>query len=156
MARTKNTSFHGTPVRNINRQLVVEASGKAPRRVPNKLKAKKSHPLGVKTKHRYRPGTVALREIKKYQKSTELLIRKLPFARFVRECLNPNSNPNPKRITGEALLILQEATEYFAVSLFEMANLSAIHAKRVSIFPKDLKISTKVCENGKGMDAKKY
>eukprot|EP01024_Parvocaulis_polyphysoides_P016900 TRINITY_DN17486_c1_g1_i3.p4 TRINITY_DN17486_c1_g1~~TRINITY_DN17486_c1_g1_i3.p4 ORF type:complete len:109 (+),score=12.41 TRINITY_DN17486_c1_g1_i3:136-462(+) len=74
MARTKQTARKST-------------GGKAPRKQLATKAARKSAPAtgGVKKPHRYRPGTVALREIRKYQKSTELLIRKLPFQRLVRE-----------------------------------------------------------------------
>jgi histone H3 len=143
-------------------------------------------------KRRYRPGTVALREIRKYQRSTELLIRKLPFARLVRVCgVSPSSfvcvcvcwggggrrrrpvprprpqpkhslppsltpsptqareitngvAPEPFRWTAEALLALQEATEDFIVHLFEDTNLCAIHARRVTIMPKDLQLARRI------------
>ncbi len=74
MARTKQTARKST-------------GGKAPRKQLATKAARKSAPStgGVKKPHRYRPGTVALREIRRYQKSTELLIRKLPFQRLVRE-----------------------------------------------------------------------
>ena len=74
MARTKQTARKST-------------GGKAPRKQLATKAARKSAPAtgGVKKPHRYRPGTVALREIRRYQKSTELLIRKLPFQRLVRE-----------------------------------------------------------------------
>ncbi|MEW5317570.1 MAG: hypothetical protein WDW38_008856 [Sanguina aurantia] len=94
-------------------------------------------------KHRYRPGTVALREIRKYQKSTELLIRKLPFARLVKEISNQMA-PEPFRWTAEAMLAMQEATEDFMVHLFEDCNLCAIHAKRVTIMPKDLQLARRI------------
>ncbi|GAX77127.1 hypothetical protein CEUSTIGMA_g4573.t1 [Chlamydomonas eustigma] len=94
-------------------------------------------------KPRYRPGTVALREIRKYQKSTELLVRKLPFSRLVREISNMVA-PEPFRWTAEALLALQEATEDFMVHLFEDCNLCAIHAKRVTIMPKDLQLARRI------------
>ncbi|PNW87003.1 hypothetical protein CHLRE_02g104800v5 [Chlamydomonas reinhardtii] len=87
---------------------------------------------GAKKPHRYRPGTVALREIRKYQKSTELLIRKLPFARLVREISNQMLR-EPFRWTGEALLALQHVAEDVLVHLFEECNLCAIHAKRITI-----------------------
>lgn len=76
---------------------------------------------GVKTKHRYRPGTVALREIRKYQKSTDLLIRKLPFQRLVREIAQDFKND--LRFQSTAILALQEAAEAYLVSLFEDSNL---------------------------------
>ena len=83
-------------------------------------------------RRRYRPGTKALMEIRKYQKTTDLLLRKLPFARLVREIGNTVS-VEPYRWTAEALLALQEASEAFMVGLFEDCNLCAIHAKRVTI-----------------------
>jgi histone H3 len=86
---------------------------------------------------------VALREIRKYQKSVELLIRKLPFARVVREISN-QLTPVPMRWTAEALLALQESTEDFMVKLFEDCNLCAIHAKRVTIMPKDLQLARRI------------
>jgi histone H3 len=95
--------------------------------------ARKSAPAtgGVKKPHRYRPGTVALREIRRYQKSTELLIRKLPFQRLVREIAQDFKTD--LRFQGSAVLALQEATEAYLVGLFEDTNLAAIHAKRVTI-----------------------
>mmetsp|Transcript_14321 Transcript_14321/g.30687 ORF Transcript_14321/g.30687 Transcript_14321/m.30687 type:complete len:141 (-) Transcript_14321:392-814(-) len=93
--------------------------------------------------HRFRPGTVALREIRKYQKSTDLLLRKLPFARICREISNRVAG-DPFRWTAEALLALQEATEDFLVKLFEDTNLCAIHAKRVTIMPKDIQLARRI------------
>ncbi|CAM9982407.1 unnamed protein product, partial [Heterosigma akashiwo] len=106
--------------------------------------ARKSTPAisGVKKPHRYRPGTVALREIRRYQKSTELLIRKLPFQRLVRE-IAPTFRYD-LRFQGSAVLALQEAAEAYLVGLFEDANLCAIHAKRVTIMPKDLQLAYKI------------
>lgn len=95
-------------------------------------------------KHRrYRPGTVALREIRKYQRTTQLLLRKLPFARLAREITNVLA-PEPFRWSAEGLLALQEATEDFLVHLFEDCNLCAIHAKRVTIMPKDLQLARRI------------
>src|SRR6202012_6003976 len=97
---------------------------------------------GVKKPHRYRPGTVALREIRRYQKSTELLIRKLPFQKTVREiaqALRPDL-----RFQSTALLALQEASEAYLVGLFEDTNLAAIHAKRVTIMPKDMQLARRI------------
>ncbi|GBF88182.1 histone H3 [Raphidocelis subcapitata] len=94
-------------------------------------------------KRRYRPGTRALQEIRKYQKSTDLLIRRLPFSRLVRETSN-NLTPEPFRWTAEALLALQEATEDFMVHLFEDCNLCAIHARRITIMPKDLQLARRI------------
>jgi histone H3/H4 len=82
----------------------------------------------VKKPHRYRPGTVALQEIRRYQKSTDLLIRKLPFQRLVREIAQDFANDC--RWQSTAILALQEAAEAYLVSLFEDVNLCAIHGKR--------------------------
>ena len=94
--------------------------------------ARKSAPAtgGVKKPHRYRPGTVALREIRRYQKSTELLIRKLPFQRLVREIAQDFKTD--LRFQSSAVVALQEASEAYLVGLFEDTNLCAIHAKRVT------------------------
>jgi histone H3 len=92
---------------------------------------------------RFRPGTVALREIRRYQRSTDLLIRKLPFARLTREITN-NVAPEPFRWTAEGLLALQEATEDFIVHLLEDTNLCAIHAKRITIMPKDMQLARRI------------
>ncbi|TRY85931.1 hypothetical protein DNTS_011942 [Danionella cerebrum] len=83
---------------------------------------------GVKKPHRYRPGTVALREIRRYQKSTELLIRKLPFQRLVREIAQDFKTD--LRFQSSAVMALQESSEAYLVGLFEDTNLCAIHAKR--------------------------
>ena len=106
--------------------------------------ARKSAPTagGVKKPHRYRPGTVALREIRKYQKSTELLIRKLPFQRLVREIAQDFKTD--LRFQSTAILALQEASEAYLVGLFEDTNLCAIHAKRVTIMPKDIQLARRI------------
>merc|ERR1711959_449141 len=97
---------------------------------------------GIKKPHRYRPGTVALREIRKYQKSTELLIRRLPFQRLVREIAQEYKTD--LRFQTSAVLALQEAAEAYMVSLFEDTNLCAIHAKRVTIMAKDIQLARRI------------
>uniref|UniRef100_A0A4X1VK21 Core Histone H2A/H2B/H3 domain-containing protein n=1 Tax=Sus scrofa TaxID=9823 RepID=A0A4X1VK21_PIG len=108
------------------------------------LAARKSAPAtgGVKKPHRYRPGTVALREIRRYQKSTELLIRKLPFQRLVREIAQDFKTD--LRFQSSAVMALQEACEAYLVGLFEDTNLCAIHAKRVTIMPKDIQLARRI------------
>ncbi|KAK6541772.1 centromeric DNA-binding histone H3-like protein cse4 [Orbilia ellipsospora] len=110
-------------------------------------------PIPVRKGHRFKPGTVALREIRQYQKSTDLLLRKLPFSRLVREICTEqvdivnsqfNRNNDPMRWQSQALLALQEATEAFLVHLFEDANLCAIHAKRVTIMQKDIQLARRI------------
>jgi histone H3 len=96
-----------------------------------------------KTKKRhYRPGTVALREIRRYQKSTELLLRRLPFQRVVREIAQEFKTDLCFR--ADALLALQEAAEHYLVTLFDDTNLCAIHCKRVTIMPKDLQLARRI------------
>ena len=101
---------------------------------------------GVKKRYRYRPGTVALKQIRQYQKSTELLIRKLPFQRLVREIAS-NSEVIKSPLCGKvrfqsaAIMALQEATEAYLIGLFEDSNLCAIHARRVTIMPKDIQLA---------------
>ena len=194
MARTKQTARKST-------------GGKAPRKQLATKAARKSAPStgGVKKPHRYRPGTVALREIRRYQKSTELLIRKLPFQRLVREIaqdfktdlrfqsaaigalqvscpllfqsrISEFITNLPQVLTGlphtvkcppfwskietlnmtrtllafridlinGVLFSLQEASEAYLVGLFEDTNLCAIHAKRVTIMPKDIQLARRI------------
>ena len=95
-----------------------------------------------KKPHRYRPGTVALREIRRYQKSTELLIRRLPFQRLVREIAQDLKGR--VNFTSGAILALQEAVEAYLVGLFEDTNLCAIHAKRITIMPKDIQLARRI------------
>lgn len=131
MARTKQTARKS-------------AGGKAPRKQLATKAARKSVPAagGVKKPHRYRPGTVALREIRRYQKSTELLIRKLPFQRLVREVAQDFKRD--LQFQGSSILAAQEASEAHLVGLFENANLCAIHAKRVTIIDKDLQLVRRI------------
>jgi len=111
--------------------------GKAPR---VQLSAKK--PASHRKPHRYRPGSVAIREIRRYQKSTELLIRKLPFQRLVKEIAQDTMID--VRFQGSAVLALQEAAEAYLVGLFEDTNMCAIHAKRVTIMPKDMQLARRI------------
>ena len=132
MARTKQSASKST-------------GGKAPRMQLATKAARLSNPSsgGVKKKpHRYRPGTVALREIRKFQKSYDLLIRRLPFQRAVREIAQDFKTD--LRFQDSALLSLQEASESYLVGLFEDTNLICIHAKRVTIMPKDIQLSRRI------------
>lgn len=93
--------------------------------------------------HRFKPGTVALREIRRYQKSTELLVRKLPFQRLVREVAESVAGKT-LRFQGSAVAALQEASESYLISLFEDTNLCAIHAKRVTVMQKDMVLARRI------------
>jgi histone H3/H4 len=123
--------------------------GKAPRnqpmsKAPLMLPVRKGGRAigGVKQPHRFRPGTVALREIRRYQKTTELLIRRLPFQRVVREIAMDLKAE--VRFQSSALEALQEAAEAYLVCLFEDTNLCAIHAKRVTIMAKDMQLAQRM------------
>ena len=99
-------------------------------------------PSALHQPQRYRPGTVALREIRKYHKSTDLLICKLPFQCLVCEILQ---GFNVKlRVTPAMVMALQEAAEAYLVQLLEDSNLCAIHAKRVTIQPKDIQLARQI------------
>jgi histone H3 len=93
----------------------------------------------MKKPHRYRPGTVATRKIHKYQKNTDLLIRKAPFQHLVKEIATDLKSDI--RMQSMALLALQEALEAYLVGLFEDSSDCAIHAKRVTIMPKDIRLA---------------
>eukprot|EP00522_Entomoneis_paludosa_P017420 CAMPEP_0172452218 /NCGR_PEP_ID=MMETSP1065-20121228/9951_1 /TAXON_ID=265537 /ORGANISM="Amphiprora paludosa, Strain CCMP125" /LENGTH=134 /DNA_ID=CAMNT_0013204253 /DNA_START=42 /DNA_END=446 /DNA_ORIENTATION=- len=100
-------------------------------------------PATGRRKRRMRPGEKALKEIRAYQKSTDLLLRRLPFARLVRE-IQQEMLRKTYRWQGTAILALQEAAEAHLVGLFEDANHCAIHAKRVTIMPKDLHLARRI------------
>ena len=119
----------------------LSGSGKAPQKqlAPKSVKETATSGGGVKKPHRYRPGMVVLREIRHYQKSTELLIRKMPFQRLVREIAQDFKSY--LRFQTGAILALQEASEAYLVGLFEDSNLCAIHAKRVMIMTKDMQLA---------------
>lgn len=131
MARTKQTARKST-------------GGKAPRKQLASKAARKETTAtgGVKKTHRYRPGTVALREIRRYQKTTDLLIKKAPFQRLVREVAQDFKTD--LRFQSSAVMALQEASEAFLVGLFEDTNLCAIHARRVTIMPKDMQLARRI------------
>lgn len=129
MARTKQTAGKST-------------GGKAPRKELAAKAARKSNPIDEARRRRFRSGTVALREIRKLQKSTELLIAKAPFQRLVREVAE--GYLQGVRFQEGAIEALQHTTEDFFVHLFEEAQVAAIHAKRVTIAPKDIALAVRM------------
>jgi histone H3 len=135
MARTKQTERKSG-----------KAGGKAPRQQLATKAARPTVVVGANGKpKRYKAGTIALREIRRYQKSTELLIRKLPFQRLVREVAQREFRPaEAYRFQGAAILALQEAAEAYLVGILEDANLCAIHGKRVTIMPKDIALARRL------------
>ena len=137
MARTKAQA--------IQRSTVVQSQqSRQPRQFQLSHQSQKTRPKtgGIKKPHRYRPGTVALREIRRYQKSTGLLIRKAPFQRLVREIAQ--NFKTDLRFQSHAIMALQEASEAYLVHLFEDTNLCCIHAKRVTISPKDMQLARRI------------
>ncbi|KAJ7845720.1 histone 3 [Mycena olivaceomarginata] len=132
MARTKQTARKSVGGKTPRTQLAAKAGASKEAREQR----------GVKKPHRFRSGTVALREIRRYQKSTSLLIRKLPFQRLVREIAQDFKQE--LRFQSSAVKALQEAAEAYLISLFEDTNMAAIHAKRVTIQPKDLALARRL------------
>ena len=139
----------------------LPGSSKAPRKQPqSKVQPKKKKGVtkvkrsgkklpatqqGQPKPRRYRPGTVALWEIRRCQKSTELLLIKLPLQRLVRE-LAQDLGKMTIRFQSGAIMALQEASEAYLVGLLEDANLCAIHTKRVTIMPKDIQLARRIRE----------
>jgi histone H3 len=132
MARTKQTARKSTGGKPARKQLATKAARKSTRPATG----------GVKKPHRYRPGTVALREIRRYQKNVDLLIRKLPFQRLVREIAQDWKSD--LRFQGSAVLAIQEATEHYLTCFNEDTNIAALHAKRVTIMPKDMQLVRRI------------
>ncbi|XP_023727009.2 histone H3.3-like [Cryptotermes secundus] len=131
MARTKKAAFY-------------HKGGKRPQSNFGMKIAQFSEPSkgGVMKPHRYKPGTVALREIRRYQRSTDLLIHKMPFQRLVREiALDFRSDI---RFQSAAIAALQTASEDYLVAIFADTNLCALHAKRVTIMPKDMQLARRI------------
>ncbi|KAF9763588.1 histone H3-like protein [Nosema granulosis] len=124
MSRTKQTA-------------IKSVGGKAPRKTLGSKAVKKTVGSSAKTTHtrRFKPGTVALKEIRKYQKSTDLLIRKRPFQRIVRNIMKTKAD---MRFQGSAMLALQEAVESFLTILMEDSYRCVLHARRVTLQPKDI------------------
>ncbi|XP_038954262.1 histone H3.3A-like [Rattus norvegicus] len=131
VAHTKQTALKSTGAKAPRKQLATKAACKC---APSTG--------GVKKPHHYRPGTVALCEIRCYQKSTELLIRKLPFQRLVRKIAQDFKTD--LCFQSAATGALQRASEAYLVGLFEDTNLCAIHAKRVTIMPKDIQLASRI------------
>jgi histone H3 len=144
MARTKQTmpkrhSAHKAPK---NKLLMGKTEASEAGVKMAKVRVSAPGTGGVRKPHRYRPGTVALREIRKYQKTGDLLLRKAPFQRLVREIAQ--AIHAELRFQGTAILALQEASEIYLTHLFEDTNLCAIHAKRITIMPKDMQLARRI------------
>ena len=157
MARTKQTARASTPGKALRIAEVYRkgkgkamggtaagrktVGGKAPRFVHGRRLGGIG---GVKKPHRYRPGTVALREIRRFQKSADVVIRKLPFQRLVREITQNLFYGKDYRFQSLSMLALQEASEAYLIRLLEDTNLAAVHAKRVTIMPRDMALARRI------------
>lgn len=101
---------------------------------------------GIKKTKKHRPGALALAQIRKYQASTDLLIRKAPFQKLVKQICNqilPNGE-SCLRFQSTAVLALQEAAEAFVIGILEDTNLCAMHARRVTIMEKDMRLACRI------------
>ena len=106
------------------------------------VKINNKYLISIEPKKRFRPGEKALKEIIKFQRSTDLLINKLPFTLLVKEITF--SFHHSLQWQGIALEAMQHAAEDYIVGLMEDANLSAINAKRITIMPKDLQLARRI------------
>ncbi|CAH8255282.1 unnamed protein product [Arabidopsis lyrata] len=142
---TKTPTTRGTEGGDNTQQTTSPATGgrRGPRR------ARQAMPRGSQKKpYRYKPGTVALREIRHFQKQTNLLIPAASFIRQVRSITHALAPPQINRWTAEALVALQEAAEDYLVGLFSDSMLCAIHARRVTLMRKDFELARRL--GGKG------
>ncbi len=126
MARTKQTARKSTGGAIPHFHLATKSAQAAAQKA-----------IAIRKPHRWRPGTVALREIQKFQKNTDLLIRKAPFQRLVCK-IALNFEKSYLQLQSTAVLALQEAVEYFMVDVFNNTNLCAVHGKRVTIMKKNM------------------
>ena len=133
---------------------VATKGGKQPQKhlLHKLIRQNKSSIGGIKKPHRYHPGLLALREIQRYQQSTDCLIKRTPFNKLIKEisqeyrvCPDGPGTPSVQvRFQLTALAALQEAVENFLVGLFEDVNLLAEHAKRVTVMPCDIRLALRI------------
>ena len=131
----------------------IPNGGKQPcKHILHKMFKRKSTTGGIKKPHRYHPELLALHEIRRYQQSTESLIKRTPFNKLIKEisqeyriCPEGSGTPSVQvRFQSMALAALQEAAENFLVGLFEDVNLLAVHAKRVTVMPHDIQLALRI------------
>ena len=124
------------------KEMIVGDLPKGP--LPFKRSRKDSKPkTGAPKKRRYRPGTIALREIRKYQTSTDTLIPKRSFQRLVKEVMQNECwerKISVKKVTSECLLALQCSTEEYVTEFFQQSQRAAVHGKRITVQPEDMEI----------------
>jgi histone H3/H4 len=157
MAKSSSATTSSGPSSAPSTQVAQVASSSSGASAPKKSRAKASSSQNVtesvtnpadsettqkKKPHKFRAGTVALREIRRYQKTTDLLLRRAPFQRLVRQVASEFKVPGTDglRFQASAVEALQEATEASMISMFQNANRYAIHANRVSVTPDDMEL----------------
>ena len=142
-----------TPLKSTSKKLPMEGGKQPQKYLLQKLVRQNKSPMGgIKKAHRYQPGLVALREIRRYQKSTECLIKRTPFNKLVKEIsqeyrVSPDGTGTPSvqvRFQSTALAALQEAAENFIVGLFEDVNLLAVHTRRVTVMSQDIRLAPRI------------
>ena len=142
-----------TPSKPTSKKLPMNGGKQPQKHLLHKLIRQNNSPTGgIKKSHRYRPGLLALREIRRYQQSTECLIKRTPFNKLNKEisqeyrvCPNGPGTPSVQvRFQSTALVALQEAVENFLVGLFEDVNLLAVHARQVTIMPQDIRLALRI------------
>jgi histone H3/H4 len=131
-------------VPDVNKPSVVPGSSRGPLAGPGSKS-------GVKRKHRFRSGTVALRDIRKAQASGDLLLARAPFRRVVREVAAELRGMNDDlRFQEDAMDALQEALEQYTIDLFQVTNKLAIHSGRPSILLRDFQLAVDIRKSGRG------
>lgn len=138
MARTKSVAKKSSSGKAPRKNIASKAARKTTTATAGIKQGSQRMALG----RRHKPGSVAMREIRKYQKTTELLIRRAPFQRLVRE-IAQDIRPE-LRFQAEAIRGLQESAEAYLVNVFEDCNLCAIHAKRVTIMDRDMQLAMRL------------
>ncbi|CAD6190348.1 unnamed protein product [Caenorhabditis auriculariae] len=131
-----DADYYGPMASSGSRSSNVPANRAPPTRGDFKRKSR-----NPRNKKRYQPGAKALQEIRKYQRSTDLLINRAPFRRVVKEIVQEYGE---FRMQADALAALQEAAEAFLVQFFENANLCTAHAHRVTLMPADIHLARRL------------
>ena len=141
------------PSKPTSKKIAMKGGRQPPKHLLHKLiRQNKSATGGIKKPHRYHHGLLALREIHRYQQSTDCIIKRTPFNKLIKEifqeyrvCPDGPGTPSVQvRFQLTALATLQEATENFLVGLFEDVNLLAVHTKRVTVIPCDIRLALRI------------
>ena len=151
-AMSSDVQERRTPTKPMTKKIATKGGKQPCKHMLHQLLKQTSYTGGIKKPHRYHPGLLALCEIRRYQQSTESLIRKTPFNKLIKEISQeyricpegPGTSSVHVRFQSTALAVLQEAAENFLVGLFEDVNLLAVHAKRVTVMPHDIRLALRI------------